>query len=135
MLIKFMFGAIFIAIFVFNSSLLVVLISGLLPTFICFLFYKSNLVAYAMGTLNFCGVVPYLIIVVTKELNFYATISLIMSTRSLFIMYFAGCIGFLLASSVSDITKSLIQSYYKKKRTSLVKDQTTLLETWGNDVM
>lgn len=135
MLIKFILGAIFLAIFVLNSSLLVILISGLLPTFICFLFYKSNLISYAMGTINFCGVVPYLIIVLTKELNFYSTISLLMTTRTLFIMYFSGGLGFLLASSISDITKTLIQSYYKKKRTTLVKEQTTLIETWGNDVM
>ena len=88
-----------------------------------------------MGTINFCGVVPYLIIVLTKELNFYSTISLLMTTRTLFIMYFSGGLGFLLASSISDITKTLIQSYYKKKRTTLVKEQTTLIETWGNDVM
>lgn len=135
MIVKFIFGVIFLAIFVFNSSLLVILIAGLLPTFICFLFHRSNLISYAMGTINFCGVIPYIIIVIIKELNFYSTISLLMTTRTLFIMYFSGGLGFLLASSISDITKTLIQSYYKKKRTTLVKEQTTLIETWGNDVI
>lgn len=131
----YIFGIVFVAIFVYNSSILVVCTVGFLPTFICFLFYKSTLIAYAMGTINFCGILPCIIIVVQKSLNLHATISFIMSTRSLMIMYFAGFIGFLLATSISDITKSMIQSYYKKRRTALVKEQTTLLETWGNDVM
>ena len=88
-----------------------------------------------MGTINFAGIIPYLVIVTTKGLNVHATVSLIMSAKSIIIMYFAGIIGFLLALSISDITKTLIQSYYKKKRTSLVKEQNTLIDVWGNDVI
>ena len=119
---------------ILKPTIAIVICVGMMPTFLCIILYRRPLIAYSMGCFNLCGVIPFIFQTLEKNLTVFNVIPFILGTLNLIIMYLSAGLGFWFAIMITEISSTMIDKYYKKKRAALIKEQNGLISIWGEDI-
>ena len=127
----------FIVLVIFSLPSVMVIIFALLPTFVAFIVDNTpekNSV-FCIGSLNLCGVLPYLIDLWTGDNSMNAAILILTDVFSLVVMYGAAAFGWMIFQSLPPFIATFITVLAQSRVSSLRSSQRKLVEEWGDIVI
>jgi hypothetical protein len=115
---------------------MVVLFFGLLPTFVAYIIDRSNgkSAAFTVGSANFLGVFPFIIILWGGENSFTQALNITTDLIDMLIMYSASAFGWLVFMVLPTIISSFVMIMQQRKVAQLRGQQKDLIEEWGSQV-
>ena len=126
----------FIVMVVMSLPSVMVIVFALLPTFVAFIVDRTpeKNALFCVGSLNLCGVLPYLIDLWTGDNSMDAAILILTDVFSLVVMYGASAFGWMIFQSLPPIIATFITVLAQSRITSLRSTQRKLIEEWGDIV-
>ena len=121
---------------IFSLPTVIVFFFGMLPTFGAFVADRSK-EKYAMlcvGSLNFCGIFPYLMDLWFDSHTIYAATLIMADVFSLVVMFGAAALGWVMYTVVPPVISSFLSVIAQQRVTALRTQQRTLIQEWGEGV-
>lgn len=113
-----------------------VILFALLPTFVAFIVDRTpeKNAVFCVGSLNLCGVLPYLIELWTGDNSMNAAILILTDVFSLAVIYGASAFGWMIFQSLPPIIATFITVLAQSRVSSLRSAQRKLTDEWGDIV-
>ena len=126
----------FIVMVIMSLPTVMVIVFALLPTFVAFIVDRTpgKNAVFCVGSLNLCGVLPYLFDLWTGDNSMDAAILILTDVFSLVVMYGAAAFGWMIFQSLPPIIATFITVLAQSRISSLRSAQRKLIEEWGSDV-
>lgn len=114
----------------------VVIIFGLLPTFVALLVDRTHqrFATFCVGAMNFAGVFPYLLDLWMGSNSMSRAIDIMTDVFTLFIMYGAAAFGWILFSVTPPIVVNVLSMLSQRRIDKLRETQKKLITEWGEKV-
>ena len=127
----------FIALVVLSLPSVMVIVFALLPTFVAFIVdnTREKNAVYCVGSLNLCGVLPYLIDLWTGDNSMNAAILILTDVFSLVVIYGAAAFGWMIFQSLPPFIATFITVLAQSRVSSLRSSQRKLVDEWGDVVI
>jgi len=127
----------FIALVILSLPSVMVIVFALLPTFVAFIVDSTpeKNAVYCVGSLNLCGVLPYLIDLWTGDNSMNAAILILTDVFSLVVMYGAAAFGWMIFQSLPSFIATFITVLAQSRVSSLRSTQRKLVDEWGDIVI
>jgi hypothetical protein len=126
----------FVVMVVMSLPSVMVIVFALLPTFVAFIVDRTpeKNAVFCVGSLNLCGVLPYLINLWIGENSMNAAILILTDVFSLVVMYGASALGWIVFQSLPPVIATFITVLAQSRISSLRSSQRKLVEEWGDIV-
>jgi hypothetical protein len=126
----------FVVMVIMSLPTVMVIVFALLPTFVAFIVDKTpgKSAVICVGSLNLCGVLPYLIDLWTGENSMDGAILILTDVFSLVVIYGASAFGWMIFQSLPPIVATFITILAQSRVSSLRSAQRKFIEEWGSDV-
>ena len=136
-LLTFCLSISFIILVVLSLPSVMAIVFALLPTFVAFIVDSTpeKNAVFCVGSLNLCGVLPYLIDLWTGDNSMNAAILILTDVFSLVVMYGAAALGWMIFQSLPPFIATFITVLAQSRVSSLRSAQRKLVEEWGDIVM
>ena len=127
----------FVIMVVLSLPSVMVILFALLPTFVAFIVDNTpeKNAVFCVGSLNVCGVLPYLVDLWTGDNSMDGAILILTDVFSLVVMYGAAALGWMIFQSLPPIIATFITVLAQSRIASLRSDQRKLIEEWGDIVI
>ena len=127
----------FVIMVIMSLPSVMVILFALLPTFVAFIVDKTpeKNAVFCVGSLNICGVLPYLVDMWTGNNSMDAAILILTDVFSLVVMYGASAFGWMIFQSLPPIIATFITVLAQSRISSLRSAQLKLVEEWGDIVV
>jgi len=127
--------AAFVLILVSMASL-VLLVFGLLPTFVAVLIDRSpqRFAFFSVFAMNFAGIFPYLLDLWMGSNSMSVAIDSLTNVFSLFVMYGSAAVGWVLFTVTPPVVTTVMTIIAQRRVTGLRARQKKLLNEWGETV-
>ena len=127
----------FIIMVIMSLPTVMVIVFALLPTFVAFIVDRTpgKNAVFCVGSLNLCGVLPYLFDLWTGDNSMDAAILILTDVFSLVVMYGAAAFGWMIFQSLPPIIATFITVLAQSRISSLRSAQRKLIEEWGSTVV
>jgi hypothetical protein len=128
------FGFVIMVVMSLPSVMLIVF--ALLPTFVAFIVDRTpeKNAVFCVGSLNLCGVLPYLLDLWTGDNSMDAAILILTDVFSLVVIYGASAFGWMIFQSLPPVIATFITVLAQSRVSSLRSAQRKLIEEWGEIV-
>jgi hypothetical protein len=115
---------------------LIVLIIGMVPTFVAFLIdrHPMKYTTRTVGYLNFCGVLPYALELWQGANDFQAALELILDPLAWLIILCSAAAGWAIVYSVPPVVSAYLAVTSEIKEKTFSGRQKELVEQWGSGV-
>ena len=129
-------SVVFIVMIIMSLPTVMVIVFALLPTFVAFIVDRTpeKNAVFCVGSLNLCGVLPYLIDLWTGDNSMDGAILILTDVFSLVVMYGAAAFGWMIFQSLPPIVATFITVLAQSRLSSLRSAQRKLIEEWGSVV-
>jgi hypothetical protein len=126
----------FVVMVIMSLPTVMVIVFALLPTFVAFIVDRTpeKNAVFCVGSLNMCGVLPYLIDLWTGHNSMDAAILILTDVFSLVVIYGASAFGWMIFQSLPPIVATFITILAQSRISSLRSAQRKFIEEWGSDV-
>jgi|GEM_PF-447898 len=126
----------FFALVIMSLPTVVVMLFGLLPTFVTLIIDRSpqKHAAFCIGGINFSGVFPYMMALWLGDNTLDAAIMTITDVFALVVMYGAAALGWMLYQSLPPVVAAILTVIAQHKVSALRTAQRKLIKDWGEDV-
>jgi len=126
----------FLGLFIFNPSLTLVLIIGMMPTFGARLSDPTSNKAqtYCVGFCNLASIFPSLYEIYTDKFNMDAAYSIIHNQYNLLIILSGSALGWVLFFIIPSINVSVLRTRDKKNLIAMIKRYDELKKIWGDSI-
>ena len=126
----------FVILVILSLPTVMVIVFALLPTFVAFIVDRTpeKNAVFCVGSLNMCGVLPYLIDLWTGHNSMDAAIIILTDVFSLLVIYGASAFGWMIFQSLPPIVATFIIILAQSRISSLRSAQSKIVEEWGSDV-
>jgi len=130
-------SVVFIFMVVMSLPSVMVIVFALLPTFVAFIVDQTpeKNALFCVGSLNMCGVLPYLFDLWTGDNSMDAAILILTDVFSLVVIYGASAFGWMIFQSLPPIIATFITVLAQSRVSSLRSAQRKLIEEWGDIVV
>lgn len=127
---------VFIAGMIFALPTMLVLTLGLLPTLVALVvdLHPRKYAARCVGTLNFAGVMPFLVQMWTDSHSLYAAMEIITDLYAWFVIYSASALGWVCYLSMPWVAGLLLEINTAHRIRRLEARQKHLVAEWGEEV-
>lgn len=129
-------GTVAVALAIFSLPALIILIPGMLPTFVARLCDRTEqkYATFCVGGLNLCGVFPYILNLWTDNHEIGAAVGIISNIFSLLVMYAAAGFGWLMFLAIPPVVSAFLNVLAQRRVTILRATQEEILREWGPEV-
>ncbi len=126
----------FLLVGVVFSSIAIVLVIGMLPTFVAGVVdqSKGKIKTLTVGAMNFAGCAPFLIEIWKKGGSFDVALTYLTQPRTVVVMFFAAGMGYLIDWAMTGIVSSIMVQRAKGRLKEIDAHQKVLIERWGPEV-
>jgi hypothetical protein len=126
----------FVVMVIMSLPTVMVIVFALLPTFVAFIVDRTpeKSAVICVGSLNLCGVFPYLIDLWTGDNSMDGAILILTDVFSLVVIYGASAFGWMIFQSLPPIVATFITILAQRRVSSLRSAQSKFIEEWGSDV-
>lgn len=126
----------FVVMVMMSLPSVMVILFALLPTFVAFIVDRTpeKNAVFCVGSLNLCGVLPYLIDLWTGDNSMDAAILILTDVFSLVVIYGASAFGWMIFQSLPPIIATFITVLAQSRISSLRSAQRKLVDEWGEIV-
>ncbi|MHA1597425.1 MAG: acyl-CoA synthetase [Alphaproteobacteria bacterium] len=126
----------FVGIIVMSLPTVLIIIFGLLPTFVAWVIdrTKGKPAAFCVGGINMCGVFPYLLQLWMGDNTMDAAITIMTDVFALAVMYGAAGFGWMIYQSLPTVVTTFLTAIAQHRVSTLRAEQRDLVEEWGKDV-
>lgn len=127
-------GLVIAGLFVLPTML--VLVVGMLPTVVAYATdrRREKYAALCVGAMNFCGALPFVIDLWTKDYSFDGALAMISDPLVWLAMYGAAAVGWGLISITPSMVSVYVQARTEARIARLRQRQKDLIEEWGPSV-
>jgi hypothetical protein len=127
----------FVVMVIMSLPTVMVIVFALLPTFVAFIVDRTpgKSAVICVGSLNLCGVFPYLIDLWTGDNSMDEAILILTDVFSLVVIYGASAFGWMIFQSLPPIVATFITILAQRRVSSLRSAQSKFIEEWGSDVV
>ena len=132
-----MWGAFIVSLWMMLSpSSLMIISIGMLPTLVAFFCDRTEhkYAVYCVGGLNFCGILPFLLKLISNH-SLSAAMNIMGNVFSLGIIFGAAGLGWLLFLSIPPVISTFLIIMSDSRVKSLKSIQKKIIDEWGNSVM
>ena len=132
-----MWGAFIMSLWVILSpSSLMILTLGMLPTLVAFFCDRTEhkYAVYCVGGLNFCGILPFLLKLISDH-SLSAAMNIMGNVFSLAIIFGAAGLGWLLFLSIPPVVSTVLIIMSDSRVKSLKAIQQRIIDEWGSSVV
>jgi hypothetical protein len=132
-----LWGAFIISLWMMLSpSTLIILSLGMLPTFVAFFCDRTEhkYAVYCVGGLNFCGILPFLLKLISDH-SLSAAMNIMGNVFSLAIIFGAAGLGWLLFLSIPPVVSTVLIIMSDSRVKSLKAIQQRIIDEWGSSVV
>ena len=129
-------SVIFAGMLVLTPSTFLILIFGMLPTWVSFLTDRSpdKYASFCIGGMNFSGTFPFLMDLWMGEHTLSQAYDIMTDVFSLGIMYSAAAFGWLMFTFIPPVVGAFLTVLAQRRVAALRNEQRLLIEEWGEAV-
>jgi hypothetical protein len=130
------FAIIAVVIMIISPATVIVAAFGMMPTVVAYIVDRTDqkYAAFCVGSLNFCGVFPFILEVWTGDNTPSQAFQILTNVFKLLMMYGAASMGWMLYSLIPPIVSIILVMVAQRRVEQLKQIQEALVAEWGPEV-